>query len=94
MVICRTEQAVTATLVFMEQADQAGQIGRKLEIDALHFRIRDHADLRLFDSWVKGLVFVLRGLRRFQDIALSRILFSEEPIDPLAIYHFAGHAQG
>ncbi len=36
---------------------------------------------------------LLRGLRRFQDIALGSILFSEERIDPIAIKKFMGHAQ-
>ena len=36
---------------------------------------------------------LLRGLRRFQDIALGSILFTEEPIDPIAIKHLMGHAQ-
>jgi hypothetical protein len=37
---------------------------------------------------------LLRGLRRFQDIALGFILFTEEPIDPIAIKQLVGHAQG
>ncbi len=36
----------------------------------------------------------LRGLKRFQDMALGTILFSDEPIDLVAINHFMGHAQG
>jgi hypothetical protein len=36
---------------------------------------------------------LLRGLRRFQDIALRSILFSDEPIDLIAINNFMGHAQ-
>jgi len=37
---------------------------------------------------------LLRGLRRFQDIALGSILFSEEQIDSIAIKKLMGHAQG
>jgi len=36
---------------------------------------------------------LLRGLRRFQDIALGSILFTEEPIDPIAIKKHMGYAQ-
>jgi len=36
---------------------------------------------------------LLRGLRRFQDIALGTILFSDVPIDLVAISHFMGQAQ-
>ncbi len=36
---------------------------------------------------------LLRGLRRFQDIILGSILFSDEPLDLLAINWFMGHAQ-
>ena len=36
---------------------------------------------------------LLRGLRRFQDIALGSILFSEEQIDSIAIKKLMGHAQ-
>ena len=43
---------------------------------------------------VPGSQTLLRGLRRFQDIALGSILFSDEPIDLIAINHFMGHAQG
>ena len=37
---------------------------------------------------------LLRGLRRFQDIALGSILFTEEQIDPIAIKKLMGYAQG
>jgi hypothetical protein len=37
---------------------------------------------------------LLRGLKRFQDIALGSILFSHEAIDLIAINNFIGHAQG
>ena len=37
---------------------------------------------------------LLRGLKRFQDIALGTILLSNEPIDLIAINTFTGHAQG
>ena len=37
---------------------------------------------------------LLRGLRRFQDIALGTILFSDERIDLVAISNLMGHAQG
>jgi hypothetical protein len=37
---------------------------------------------------------LLRGFKRFHDIALGTILFSDEPIDLVAINHFMGHAQG
>jgi hypothetical protein len=38
---------------------------------------------------------LLRGLRRFQDIAFGSILFKDEKIDRfVAIKHFTGHAQG
>jgi len=37
---------------------------------------------------------VLRGLRRFQDIALGTILFGDDPIDLVAINNLMGHAQG
>lgn len=37
---------------------------------------------------------LLRGLKRFQDIALGSILLAEEPIDPIAIKQLMGHAQG
>lgn len=37
---------------------------------------------------------LLRGLKRFQDIALGTILFSDEPIDLVANGQFKGHAQG
>jgi hypothetical protein len=43
---------------------------------------------------VPGPQTVLRGLRRFHDIALGSILFAEKPIDPIAIKQFVGHAQG
>ena len=36
---------------------------------------------------------LLRGLRRFQDIALGSMLFAEDPIDPIAINKLVGHAQ-
>lgn len=36
---------------------------------------------------------LLRGLTRFQDIALGTILFSDEPIDLVAINLLMGHAQ-
>ena len=36
---------------------------------------------------------LLRGLKRFQDIALGTILFSNEPIDVIASNQFTGHAQ-
>ena len=36
---------------------------------------------------------LLRGLRRFQDIALGTILFSDEPIDLIAMNKLMGHAQ-
>ena len=36
---------------------------------------------------------LLRGLRRFQDIALGSILFTKEPIDPIAIKKHMGYAQ-
>ena len=37
---------------------------------------------------------LLRGLRRFQDIALGSLLFSDEELDPIAINYFMGQAQG
>lgn len=37
---------------------------------------------------------LLRGLKRFQDIALGTILFSDGPIDLVATSQFKGHAQG
>ena len=37
---------------------------------------------------------LLRGLRRFQDIALGSILFTKEPIDPIANKKLMGYAQG
>lgn len=37
---------------------------------------------------------LLRGLKRFQDIALGTMLSGDEPIDIVAINIFAGHAQG
>ena len=43
---------------------------------------------------VPGPQTLLRGLRRFQDIAWGSILFTEEQIDPIVINHFVGHAQG
>ena len=36
---------------------------------------------------------LLRGLRRFQDIALGSILLTEEQIDPIAIKKLMGQAQ-
>jgi hypothetical protein len=36
---------------------------------------------------------LLRGLRRFQDIALGSILFTKGPIDPIAIKKLMGYAQ-
>jgi hypothetical protein len=36
---------------------------------------------------------LLRGLKRFQDMALGTILFSDEPIDLVAISRFMGQAQ-
>jgi hypothetical protein len=36
---------------------------------------------------------LLRGLRRFQDIALGTILFGDGPIDLVAINCFTGQAQ-
>jgi hypothetical protein len=42
---------------------------------------------------VSGPQTLLRGLRRFQDIALGSMLFAEEPIDPIAINKLVGHAQ-
>jgi hypothetical protein len=36
---------------------------------------------------------LLRGLKRFQDMALGTILLSDEPIDLVAIKHLLGHAQ-
>ena len=43
---------------------------------------------------VPGPQTLLRGLRRFQDISLGAILFTEELIDPIAINSLPGHAQG
>ena len=37
---------------------------------------------------------LLRGLRRFQDIALGSVLFTGEQIDPIAIKKHMGYAQG
>jgi len=37
---------------------------------------------------------LLRGLRRFQDIALGTILFGDGPIDLVAVNCFMGQAQG
>jgi hypothetical protein len=37
---------------------------------------------------------LLRGLKRFQDIALGTMLFGYGPIDLIVINHFTGHAQG
>jgi len=37
---------------------------------------------------------LLRGLKRFRDIALGSMLFGDEPIDLVGINHFTGHAQG
>jgi hypothetical protein len=37
---------------------------------------------------------LLRGLKRFQDIALGTILFSDESIDLVAMNIFVGNAQG
>ena len=36
---------------------------------------------------------LLRGLKRFQDIALGTRLFSDEPIDLVVNSRFKGHAQ-
>ena len=36
---------------------------------------------------------LLRGLKRFQDIAFGSILFSDETLDLVAINKFIGHAQ-
>jgi len=36
---------------------------------------------------------LLRGLKRFQDIALGTILLSGELIDLVAVNNFTGHAQ-
>jgi len=36
---------------------------------------------------------LLRGLKRFQDIALGTILFSDESIDLVAMNIFVGNAQ-
>jgi hypothetical protein len=36
---------------------------------------------------------LLRGLKRFQDIALGTKLFGDEPIDLVANSQFKGHAQ-
>ena len=41
-----------------------------------------------------GPQILLRGLKRFQDIALGSILFSEDKPDLVAINKFIGHAQG
>ena len=43
---------------------------------------------------VPGSQTFLRGLRRFHDIGLGFILFSEESTDLIAINKFMGHAQG
>jgi len=37
---------------------------------------------------------LLRGLKRFQDIALGTILLGDKPIDLVAINKVVGHAQG
>jgi len=37
---------------------------------------------------------LLRGLRRFQDIALGTILFGDGPIDLVVMHQYMGHAQG
>jgi hypothetical protein len=37
---------------------------------------------------------LLRGLRRFNDVALGSILFSDETLDLVGINIFMGHAQG
>ena len=42
---------------------------------------------------VPGPQTLLRGLRRFQDIAFGSILLSEEKIDPIAIKRLMGQAQ-
>src|SRR5207249_6054585 len=58
MLVCQAEQAIAALFVFMQHANQACQIGGKLEVYALHFGVGDHADLRGSDSRVKRLEFV------------------------------------
>jgi hypothetical protein len=37
---------------------------------------------------------LMRGLKRFQDIALGTILLSDEAVDLVAINKLLGHAQG
>jgi hypothetical protein len=37
---------------------------------------------------------LLRGLRRFNDIALGSVLFSDETVNLVALNHFMGQAQG
>jgi len=46
ILVSQVEQAVTTSLIFMQHADQARQVRRKLDVYAHHFRVRDHADLR------------------------------------------------
>jgi hypothetical protein len=46
ILVGQVEQAVTTGLIFMQHADQARQVRRKLDVDALHFGVSDHADLR------------------------------------------------
>ena len=37
---------------------------------------------------------LLRGLKRFQDIAFGTLLLGDEPIDIIGIHSYSGHAQG
>jgi hypothetical protein len=67
MLLSQVEQAVTAGFIFMQHADQKRQIGGKLEVDALHFGVGDHADLRRSDARIGRLVCIQQDRRSFPE---------------------------
>jgi hypothetical protein len=58
MLLSQAEQVVTSCFIFMQHEDQARQIGGQLEVNALHFGVGDHADLRRSGALIGRLVFV------------------------------------
>jgi hypothetical protein len=53
----QVEQARATSLIIVQHADQARQVRRKLDVDALHFGVSDHADLRRCYARIQRLAF-------------------------------------
>ena len=54
----QVEQAAARPLVLMQHPDETRQIGGKLQVDAFHFRVGDHADPRQGGARIYRLAFI------------------------------------